>query len=64
MDEDQVDILAAAAVRRAEGIADRSLQQAAGEPAVGFHLSDRGLDCAAVPEVALQRQGHPAVLSR
>ena len=64
MDEDQVDVVAEAAERRVESIAERSRQQAAGEPAVGFHVSDSGLDCAAVPEVALQRRGHPAVLSR
>lgn len=63
MGEDQVDVVAAAAEHRVEGVADRTLERASGEAAVGFHVSDHRLDGAASFQVALQRRGHPAMLA-
>jgi hypothetical protein len=63
MGEDQADVVAAAAEHGVEGVADRTLEGASGEAAVGLHVSDHRLDGAASSQVALQRRGHAAALA-
>ena len=63
MGEDQADVVAAAAEHGVEGVAERALERASGEAAVGLHVSDAGFDGASAPEVALQRRGHAAALA-
>ena len=63
MGKDEADVVAAAAQDRVEGIAERALERASCEAAVGLHVTDHRLDGAAPPEVALERRRHPAALS-
>ena len=52
--EDLADVVAAAAEDGVESIAERALEGAAGEAAIGLHVADLGLDGAAAAEQPAQ----------